>query len=258
VEAGGIAVVTGASRGIGRAVALELASRGFEVVATMRDPHRGADLAEVPRVSVQRLDVDDPETITLPDGLRVLVNNAGVEDDNLPVETMPMEVWRRLFETNVFGLVAVTRAAIPLLRASGGGVIANLTSSSILAPVPFLGAYRASKAAVSAIGDSLQAEVRQFGIRVVEIMPGPIETDMLAASDRPAAAAGDEHYAELAAQMWEMRQAVRSYYTPPSEAARRIADAILDADAADGGVRRSGCDDLSEQMLAATRARPTP
>jgi NAD(P)-dependent dehydrogenase (short-subunit alcohol dehydrogenase family) len=245
MEASGTAVVTGASRGIGKAVARELAARGFDVIATMRNIHDGDDLADVPNVTVNALDVTDPASIRLPAGLRVLVNNAGVEDDNLPVEVMPAEVWRKLFETNVFGLVEVTKQAIPLLRASGGGVICNVTSSSILAPVPFLAAYRSSKAAVSAIGESLRAELAPFGIRVVEIMPGPIETDMLAASDRPAAAIDHEPYRALAEKMWATRQGIRSLYTPAEEAARRIADAILD----DDGPLRYGCDDMSEGML---------
>ncbi len=195
MEERGTAVVTGASRGIGRAVAIELDRRGFDVVATMRDVRAGADLAGM---RVERLDVTDPDSIVLPDDLRVLVNNAGVEDDNLPLEVMPSEVWRKLFETNVFGLVEVTKRAVPIMRAGGGGVICNVTSSSTLAPVPFLGAYRASKAAVTAIGESLCAEVAPFGIRVVEIMPGPIETDMLSISDRPAAAIEYEPYRALA------------------------------------------------------------
>jgi NAD(P)-dependent dehydrogenase (short-subunit alcohol dehydrogenase family) len=252
VDPSGVAVVTGASRGIGRAVAVELADRGFDVVATMRDPAAGAELpgATRGRLRVERLDVDDPDSIVLPAGLRVLVNNAGVEDDNLPVETMPAGVWRHLFETNVFGLIEVTKRAVPRLRDAGGGVICNVTSSSILAPVPFLGAYRASKAAVSAIGESLQAEVAGFGIRVVEILPGPIETDMLAASDRPAAAIDDPRYRALAERMWRGRQEVRRSYTPAPEAARRIVDAVLD----DDGPLRYGCDDLSEGMLAGWRA----
>jgi len=254
MEATGTALVTGASRGIGRAVAVELARQGFDVVATMRDPAMGDGLAEAAGGSgslrVERLDVTDPASIRLPEGLRVLVNNAGVEDDNLPVEVMALEVWRRLFETNVFGLVAVTRAAVPILRAGGGGVICNITSSSILAPVPFLGAYRASKAAVSALGESLQAEVAQFAIRVVEVLPGPIETDMLAASDRPAAAVEHSAYRLLAERTWANRQQVREHYTPAAEAARRIAAAILD----DGGPLRYGCDPLAEEMLTLWRS----
>jgi NAD(P)-dependent dehydrogenase (short-subunit alcohol dehydrogenase family) len=252
MEPTGTAVVTGASRGIGRATAIALAERGFDVVATMRDPAAGEGLAEAGdgRVRVQRLDVNDPESIALPDDLQVLVNNAGVEDDNLPVETMPAEIWRKLFETNVFGLVEVTKHAVPLMRARGGGVICNVTSSSVLAPVPFLGAYRASKAAVGAIGESLQAEVAQFGIRVIEIMPGPIETDMLTTSDRPSPAVGDARYRALAESMWASRQRIRDAYTPASEAARRIVDAILD----DDGPLRYGCDDMSEGMLAGWRS----
>jgi NAD(P)-dependent dehydrogenase (short-subunit alcohol dehydrogenase family) len=253
MQASGVAVVTGASRGIGAAVALELAHRGFDVVATMRDVRAGADLAAVPNITVARLDVTEPDTIVLPDRVRVLVNNAGVEDENLPVEVMPSSTWRKLFETNVFGVVEVTKRAIPRLRAAGGGVICNVTSSSVLAPVPFLAAYRASKAAVSAIGESLRAELAPFRIRVVEIMPGPIETDMLAGSDRPAAAIEHDDYRALAETMWRNRKNVRSAYTAPAEAARRIADAILD----DDGPLRYGCDDLSEGMLRAWSTTPS-
>src|SRR6476620_5098857 len=192
MEPNGKAVVTGAGRGIGRAVAIELARRGFDVVATMRNPADGADLpseaGEGTNLRVDRLDVNDPASMHMPAGLRVLVNNAGVESDNLPLEVMPADAWRAIFETNVFGLVAVTRHAIPAPRDAGGGVICNVTSSSVLAPVPFLGAYRSSKAAVGAVGEALMAEVAKWGIRVLEVMPGPIETDMLLASDKPAAA----------------------------------------------------------------------
>jgi NAD(P)-dependent dehydrogenase (short-subunit alcohol dehydrogenase family) len=253
MEPTGVAVVTGAGRGIGRAVAVELARRGFDVVATMRDPADGAGLADETgpgaRIRADRLDVNDASTMNMPAGLRVLVNNAGVESDNLPLEVMAADAWRAIFETNVFGLVEVTKHAIPLLRESGGGVICNVTSSSVLAPVPFLGAYRSSKAAVGAIGESLQAEVAKFGIRVLEIMPGPIETDMLLTSDKPAAAIEHERYRAQAEQLWEGRQRIRGMYTPAPEAARRIADAILDDDAP----LRVGCDDMSEGMLTAWR-----
>ncbi len=253
MDATGAAVVTGAGRGIGRAVAVELARRGFDVVATMRNPADGAGLTEevgdAGRIRVDRLDVNDASTMNMPAGLRVLVNNAGVESDNLPLEVMPAEAWRAIFETNVFGLVEVTKHAIPLMREAGGGVICNVTSSSLLAPVPFLGAYRSSKAAVSAVGESLAAEVAKFGIRVLEILPGPIETDMLLASDKPAAAIEHERYRAQAEQLWEGRQQIRGMYTPAAEAARRIADAILDDDAP----LRVGCDDMSEGMLAGWR-----
>ncbi len=254
------AVVTGASRGIGRAVALELATRGYDVVATMREPADGSSLLEAAEttagpgnegsIRIERLDVNDPAPIRLPDTLEVLVNNAGVETDNLPIEHGDIDRhWRHLFETNLFGLVRVTQAAIPKLRANGGGVICNVTSSSILAPVPFLGMYRASKAAVTAMGESLAAEVAPFGIRVVEILPGPIVTDMLRNSEKPAEAIEFPEYRDLAETMWQIRRQITDQYTPAEEAARRIVDAI-EAPEQPGAVVRRGCDPMSETMLA--------
>src|SRR5438105_2571968 len=174
MQAEGTAVVTGASRGIGRGVALELARRGFDVVATMRRTEDGAGLADEVAgspgsIEVARLDVTDHQAIRLPRSLRALVNNAGVEKPHPPFEHTPISLWREMYETNVFGLIEVTRHAIPALRAAGGGVLCNVTSSSILAPVPFFGPYRSSKAAVSAIGESLRAELAPLGIRVLEI-----------------------------------------------------------------------------------------
>lgn len=251
VEASGTALVTGASRGIGRAVAVELAARGFDVVATMRDPAAGADLAAAAAgrggsLTVARLDVTDPDSIVVPAGLRVLVNNAGAEAPHPAFEDTPIELWRDMFDTNVFGLVEVTRRAIPALRASGGGVLCNVTSSSILAPVPFYAPYRASKAAVSAICDTLRAELAPQGIRLLEIMPGPIDTDMLAESDRPAEAVDNPVYSAMARRFYAQRSAnVPEQTTSTTEAARRIADAVLDDDAP----MRVGCDPMSVGMI---------
>ena len=142
----------------------------------MRGPTMAAETAG--HLQVRRLDVTDPSTFDLPGDLRVLVNNAGVDTDYLPVEHANIDDWRRMFETNVFGVVALTSAAIPTLRENQPSVVCTVTSSSIIASVPFFSAYRASKAAASAFGDSLRVEVASFGIRVVEILPGPIDTDM--------------------------------------------------------------------------------
>ena len=258
MEASGIALVTGASRGIGRAVALDLAARGFDVVATMRNPAAGESLAAEAAAAgaslrVERLDVTDHDSIVIPDGLRVLVNNAGVEAPHPPFEHTPLDLWRTMFETNVFGLIEVTRRAIPALRATGGGVICNVTSSSILAPVPFYAPYRSSKAAVMAIGESLRTELMPLGIRIVEIMPGPIDTDMLEDSDRPAEAIEYPEYAPMAQKMYDGRKvSVADMVTPTADAARAIGDAILD----DDGPLRYGCDPLSVGMLDAWRQTP--
>lgn len=252
----GHALVTGASRGIGRAVALELARRGFEVTASMRSPDDGAGLAEEAealggRLRLAPLDLRAPDDFAMPSTLRVLVNNAGVDGAHLPVEHHPLDDWRRIFETNVFGLLAVTQRAIPALRAAGGGVVCNLTSCSILVPMPFFAAYRASKAAVSALGESLRTELAPDGIRVLEVQPGAIGTDMLAESEGPPEAAGLPHYRAMAERVQRSR-AGTGPPTPPGDAAREIADAILDDDAP----LRVACDPMGEGLLAGWRSQP--
>ena len=96
---------------------------GFDTVATMRNPDDGEDLpaATAGRITVARLDVTDPDTYDLPDDLRVVVNNAGVDSDYLPVEHGNLDDWRALFETNVLGVVGIITAAIPVLRANRPG-----------------------------------------------------------------------------------------------------------------------------------------
>ena len=244
----GSALVTGASRGIGRAVALELADRGFTTVATMRRPEDGADLpaATSGTLTVAHMDVTDVDPDVLPGDLRVLVNNAGVDSDYLPVEHSNLDDWRDVFETNVLGLVATTIAAIPVLRANRPAVVCNISSSSILASVPFYSTYRASKAAVSAFGDSLRVEVAPSGIRVVEILPGPIDTDMFQLSKGESAAAAFDRYRPMA----ELAERLRVENADPmvattASAAALIVDAILE----DDGPMRYGCDPLSIGLL---------
>jgi NAD(P)-dependent dehydrogenase (short-subunit alcohol dehydrogenase family) len=244
----GSALVTGASRGIGRAVAIELARRGFDTVATMRDTDAGAGMAAASggRLEVRRLDVTDPSTFELPSDLRVLVNNAGIDTEYLPVEHANVEDWRRMFETNVFGVVALTSAAIPTLRANQPSVVCSITSSSIIAAVPFYSAYRASKAAVSAFGDSLRVEVAPFGIRVVEILPGPIDTDMFRLSTGELAATRFDHYKSLAGVAASLRsEHADPRVVDPADAASAIVDAIVDS----AGPMRYGCDPVSLELL---------
>jgi len=251
----GRALVTGASRGIGRAVAIELANRGFDVIATMRDPADGESLpgeAVQGSIGVQRLDVTDPSSIVLPDSLRVLVNNAGVDTQNLAVEHLDLDEWRRVFEANVFGLVEVTRRAIPSLRAAGGGVIVNVTSAGLLVPMPFFAPYRASNAAVQALSESLRAEVAPFGIRVLEVLPGPVDTDMLAESYAMPEAHRDERYRELAERVAAARAGVDEGATPVAEAARTIVDAICDDDAP----FRMACDPMGAGLLEGWATTP--
>lgn len=254
----GRALVTGAGRGLGRAIALELAERGFEVVAGLRRPEATGDLSDEARarggrIELAELDVTRPETISLPDALRVLVNNAGVEGPWLPVEEEGVDAWRAIFETNVFGLVEVTRRALPALRragADGGAVVCNVTSCSLFAPMPFFAAYRASKAAVSALGESLRVELAPFGVRVIEVVPGAIATDMLAGVQAPPEAVRSPVYGAAAEVVHAQRAPSVAAGTPPAAAARAIADAILD----ETSPLRIACDPMGAGLLDAWRA----
>jgi NAD(P)-dependent dehydrogenase (short-subunit alcohol dehydrogenase family) len=247
MEPGGIALVTGASRGIGRATAIELARRGFDTIATMRDPSAGAELLELGLpLRVEQLDVTALGGYVAPEGLRVLVNNAGLRLRYLPLEEAPLEEWREVFETNVFGLVDLTRRAVPALRASGGGVICNVTSGSMLMPLPFFATYRSSKWAVSAICETLRTELAPFGIRIVEILPGPIDTDLMRDSVmfRLPEAVDYEPYRPMAERNFPSSASV-AMAVKPEVAAGHIVDAILD----DDGPMRHGCDPQSMALL---------
>jgi NAD(P)-dependent dehydrogenase (short-subunit alcohol dehydrogenase family) len=249
----GTALVTGASRGIGRAVTLELARREYDVVATMRNPDDAGDLVAVGggRIRVARLDVTDPSTIEVPDELTVLVNNAGTESEHVPIEHADLDRWRAMFEVNVFGVVAVSRAAIPVLKRNAPSVIATVTSSSIFGIVPFYGEYRASKAAASSIAETLRVELAGFGVRSIEILPGPVDTDMFAGSRAPLAAERFADYRAMAVHSLAMKQEHADPMLEPVErAAAAIVDAIEDVD----GPMRSSCDPLGTGMLDLWRA----
>jgi NAD(P)-dependent dehydrogenase (short-subunit alcohol dehydrogenase family) len=260
VKAHGVAAVTGAGRGLGRAIAIELAARGFDVLATMRNPTAGKDLPDVASdfpgsIRVAPLDVTAPNGFTFPAELTVLVNNAGVRLSYLPVEVASgdsgrdqaghPDEWRTTFETNVFGLSEMLRRAIPVLRDNGGGVICTITSASILVPMPFFSVYRASKAAASAIMDTLAIEVAPLGIRAVEILPGPIDTELMQSSVmyRAPEAIAYPPYEAMARR--SMTDSSTSIVTSPQDAARAIADAILD----DEAPLRNGCDPVSRMLL---------
>ena len=256
MDAHGSALVTGASRGIGRAVALELGRRGFAVVATVRAAETGdALLSEATDtgidLSIRALELVDVGPLDLPDDLRVVVNNAGAQEGYLPVEAVPLDLVRHSMEVNLVGQIAVLQQAIPILRARGEGVICTVTSSSILLAAPFFAAYRASKAAMSAVCETLLVELAPFGIRVIEVMPGPVATDGLAGSDYVDAV---EHapYREAAERMMASRGRVHEMSVTPEAAALRIVDAILQ----DHGPMRSSTDPMGDGLLGEWQTRP--
>jgi NAD(P)-dependent dehydrogenase (short-subunit alcohol dehydrogenase family) len=179
-----IVVVTGASTGIGQAAALRLARRGFQVYAGVRKEADAKTWKNVANAKPIRLDVTDPDSVheavaalskEFSRAVEVnLINNAGIAVAG-PIEAVSIERWREQFDVNVFGLVRVTQACLPYIRATSGRIV-NISSVAGLATSPFLGPYSASKFAVEAISDALRRELRPSGCRVVVIEPGPIAT----------------------------------------------------------------------------------
>lgn len=184
-ELQGIAVVTGASTGIGAATARELARRGFHVLAGVRRD-RDADAIRGPGIEPLILDITDTDHIqalvTRVRGdsqgrvLRALVNNAGI-GVNVPFEAFAIDEWRRLFEVNLLGHVAVTQALLRDLIDSLGRVV-NVSSVGGKVAMATYGPYAATKFGLEAVSDSLRREMAPFGVGVVVVEPGAVRTEM--------------------------------------------------------------------------------
>ncbi|MGD1346085.1 SDR family NAD(P)-dependent oxidoreductase [Mycobacterium seoulense] len=178
-------VVTGASTGMGAATARELARNGFHVLAGVRRD-ADADALRAERIEPHILDITvESDVAAIADRvandplrrpLRALINNAGIAI-NAPVETLPLEQWRRQFEVNLFGHIAMTQALLPALLLSSGTVV-NISSVGGKVVLPTYGAYAGSKFALEAVSDALRREVGDFGIKVVVVEPGAVKTEM--------------------------------------------------------------------------------
>lgn len=197
-----VALITGCSSGFGEAMAFAFAERGYQVVATMRNPDNApaklkALAARSPAdVMLARLDVTDAEmrkaiialVVAQFGRIDLLINNAGVGARG-SVEDTPDSQWRTMFETNVFGPLDLIRLSLPIMREQGQGRIINVTSVAALMKTPFMGAYCASKHALDTATAALNIETRSFGVQVVSVMPGPFKTALPQKSlDRAASA----------------------------------------------------------------------
>jgi NAD(P)-dependent dehydrogenase (short-subunit alcohol dehydrogenase family) len=178
----GAVLITGCSSGIGRETASRLAAKGWTVYATARREEQIAELADR-GCRTLALDVTDETSMAAAvaaveaehGAVGALVNNAGYSQSGA-LETLPMELVRAQFETNVFGLLRMCQLALPAMRRSGRGTIVNVSSMGGKLTFPGGGAYHATKHAVEALSDALRWEVRGFGVRVVVIEPGLIRT----------------------------------------------------------------------------------
>ena len=169
-----LALVTGTSSGIGRAIAIHLAQRGFDVLAGVRRPGDAPPGLEHVVLDVTSEDDVAAAAARVGGTLDALVNNAGIAV-NGPVEVVPVEQWRRQFEVNLIGQVAVTRALLPALLHARGRIV-NISSISGRVAWPLIGPYAASKFALEAVSDALRQEVGRHGVHVVAVEPGVIAT----------------------------------------------------------------------------------
>jgi NAD(P)-dependent dehydrogenase (short-subunit alcohol dehydrogenase family) len=186
-------LITGASRGLGHALAAELHARRYDVVATARNL---SDLADLDASDKVPLDVTDPKSVeaavAAAGELDVLVNNAGLTVQ-APVEAVPIDVFRSVIETNLFGPLRLMQAFLPGMRQRGRGTIVNVSSGGVRSAPPLQGPYSASKAALELLSETLRKELEPFGVRVLVISAGGIRTEMRARQQRY----GSEPYAAL-------------------------------------------------------------
>lgn len=194
-------LITGGSSGYGLETARYFHEKGWSVIATMRNPRDGL-LPASERIRMLPLDVTDPESIAAAvekaGPIDVLVNNAGIGVVGA-FEATPMAHVRKVFETNTFGVMAMTQAAIPQMRERRSGVIVNVTSSVTLAAMPLAAAYTASKQAIEGFTGSLAHELATFDIRAKLVEPGYAPTTRFAANtDIPVMDLIPESYAEFA------------------------------------------------------------
>jgi NAD(P)-dependent dehydrogenase (short-subunit alcohol dehydrogenase family) len=264
-------LITGASSGIGKATAAYFADRGWNVVATMRKPEYGAELA-ADNVLVTRLDVLDEASIQSAvhaaherfGGIDALLNNAGYGAYGA-LEATPMDVIRRQFDVNLFGLIAVTQAVLKGMRAQKSGVIVNISSVGGRMCYPFGALYHGSKWAVEGLSEALHFELIPLGIRVKVVEPGGVETDF---AGRSFVFTNDESMAEyqpmVQAMLAVQANTDTSTFQKPEEVADVIWRAVHDESArlrfvsGDGAKELLGTRLSSEQdeaFLAAMRKR---
>lgn len=228
-------LVTGASSGIGKATALRFQARGWNVAATMRRPEDGADLAALGNVLVERLDVTEPASIASAvaaaagrfDTIDALLNNAGYGACG-PLESFDTERIRRQFDTNVIGLLEVTKAVLPHMRARRSGTIVNISSIGGQMTFPLGTLYHGTKFAVEGMSESLHYELATVGIRVKIVEPGMIATDFSGRSFDFANDPAMEEYQPVVSAFMAAMGSDAAEQSPPELVAEVVWNAVTD------------------------------
>ncbi len=227
-----VVLITGCSTGIGRELARVCAEAGDRVYATMRDPSKAGDLEALAGVTILALDVTDDESVAkaVDEAIRdagrldVVVNNAGI-DTLGAIEDIALDKVREIMETNYFGALRVTRRALPAMRAQGAGTIVMVTSLAAAFATYGEGAYAASKRALEGAAEVLQNETARWGIRVLVIRPGYVDTPIAGKSIAGSASPPDSPYRELIRVYGEQDERGVREGASAVEIAREIRDA---------------------------------
>ncbi|UXS33123.1 SDR family oxidoreductase [Agrobacterium tumefaciens] len=253
----GTVLITGTSSGLGRATAKLFQAKGWNVIATMRDPESEKELTKLANTLVIRLDVQDLTSITaaLVAGLArfgridALINNAGYGAYG-PLEATSFESVRRQYDVNVLGLIATTKALLPHFRKNRSGAIVNISSMGGRVAFPIGTLYHGTKFAVEGFSEALQYELAPLGIRVKIVEPGVINTDFSGRSfefnDDPAR----PEYQPVIQGLWNLASSMRDHTSSPEAIAEVVYEATTDK--SDRLRYVAGAD--AEQLLAARHA----
>lgn len=228
-------LITGASTGIGRATALHFQQQGWNVVATMRSPEKEEELNQLEDVLVTRLDVLDLDSINQAVAasverfgkIDVLVNNAGYGAYG-PLESFERDSIVRQFNTNVIGLLDVTRAVLPHFRANKDGVLINISSIGGRMTFPLGSLYHGTKFAVEGITEALNYELDLIGVKAKLVEPGAIATDFAGRSFDFQNDEAMEEYQSLVSNLWTAFGEVLNNASPASLVAEVIYEAATD------------------------------
>jgi NAD(P)-dependent dehydrogenase (short-subunit alcohol dehydrogenase family) len=209
-------MITGCSSGIGKLTAKTFHERGWRVVATMRSPEKEDELSKLDDVLVTRLDVTDPASVKQAvdealgrfGSIDVVVNNAGYGGHTL-FEQASDQAIRAMYETNVFGVMNVSRAVLPLMRARKQGCIINVTSMAGMMAAPAISVYASTKHAVQGLTEGMALECKPLGILVKSVLPGAYPTTRFNANTADAELeAGDDELLAYAQKIYAHLQAV--------------------------------------------------
>ena len=221
-------LITGTSRGLGRALAIEMTYREYDVIATARNLNDLKDLNVYKKLAFDVTDENQIKNAAKESGnIDILINNAAYTVGG-PIEAIPIKEIKKEYETNVMGPLRLIKTFLPGMRKKGKGIIVNISSAADRFAPPYGGSYSSAKAALAMMSEALHFEIRHFGVKVILIEAGSIKTDMPLKQKQ----FSSPEYGPLDEQM---KKRFENYFSedrrsPPGQIAKFIADKIEDPD----------------------------